>query len=645
MTKLIDFIKNWWKNTSSSRRTSFIIKVIILLIILTWVYVKYSDSTNVDAKIFYDALDNAQEVKYKEFTMRALNGEVDTLYYHTGNERMVFTLFTPESKEMTAEERADYVYPMDSYRITEYPAGENFRSLMLQYDINLILVKDNTTGQYIMSLVVALLPTIIMVFALIWMISRSMSGINEMHADDIIQKSDVKLDDIIGLDELKDEFNLIINIIKNPSYGKDIGVSMPNGILLSGAPGVGKTMIAKAISNEADVPFLSVNGSDFIELYVGNGARRVRQLFKIARENSPCILFIDEFDAIGEKRDSVKSSSEDSRTINALLKEMDGFKELNKVFVLAATNNPEKLDAAIKRSGRFDREIKITKPRNWETRKLLFEHYLKDKKVGSDVDLDTLARTVAGFTGADISVVCNESGLVALSHGLEYITHDCLEEAIDKKIFKGSRSKMKVNESDRKIVAYHEAGHAIMSEILNRPISRASIQSTTSGVGGMVMNEESESQFRTRQDLIDEVMVCYAGRISEKIKFDSITTGASNDISQATAILNRYINEFGFDGPSGLVDISIIGTVSKSGYTEQQIRKLSISIYDKATSKLRENFYMVEKLAEKLLEVEAMTGKQITEFLNEVREEAGSENEKSDHLTDERGVSITDAGM
>lgn len=615
MSGLFKKLKEYWKNKSKYEKTMFITRLSILVVVGLFIFVQVKKMQNTDAIKFYAAIDNAEEVPYKDFQMMAYNSEVDTLYYHTGNEKMAFTLYNDETKDMSLEELSEYTYDISDWRITQYPAGDDFRTKMLSFNIKLVLVRDDTTGQTILSYIIALLPTVVMVAVFIWMSKSMTKGIGGMNADDIIQQSDVKLSDIIGLDELMDEFNLIIKIIKDPSYGDNIGVTMPNGILLSGDPGVGKTMIAKAISCEAGVPFISVNGSDFVELYVGNGAKRVRELFRIAREHAPCIIFIDEFDAIGEKRSSVKSNSEDSKTINALLKEMDGFKELERVFVLAATNNPEKLDSAVKRSGRFDREIKIQRPRDWRVRKKLFEHYLADKAVSDDVDLDTIARTVAGFTGADISVVCNEAGLVALSHNLEYITHDCIEEAIDKKILKGNRSKTKVNEKDRAIVSYHEAGHAIMSILTNTPVSRASIQSTTSGVGGVVLNEDTDSQFQTAEDLVNRVMVCYAGRISEKIKFKSVTTGASNDISQATNVLNAYINKYGFDEKSGLIDIELVGTHSE--YTEDRIRKLSEEIYKKASSLLSKNYNLVELLAQKLLEKEAMTGKEIRKFLKE----------------------------
>lgn len=639
LKKLREFIKN----LNPRARAVFWIMVISFAFMIVWSGVSYKNAQNTDAIKFYAALDNAEVVPYNEFTRLALNGEVDSLYYHTGKEQMAFTLYNEETKKLPREQLDNYNYDMEYWRVTTYPAGESFRAQMLGYNINLILVRDNTSVSTAIQFIIAVLPSILMLYFIIQMLRKMGSGMSDVKAEDVIQKSNTKLSEIIGLDELKDDISLIVNLIKDPKYGEEIGVKVPSGILLSGPPGVGKTMIAKGISNEADVPFIQMNGSDFQELYVGNGARRVRQLFRIARDNSPCIIFIDEFDAIGEKRDSLKSSSEDSRTINALLKEMDGFKELTGVFVLAATNNPEKLDAAVKRSGRFDREIIITPPRDWEVRMNLFKQYLADKKVSEDVDLETLARTVSGFTGADISTVCNEAGIVALAHGKKYIDHESLEEAIDKKLFKGSRSRHKVNEEDRKIVAYHEAGHAVMSILTGTPVSRASIASTTSGVGGAVFHEDKDSQFRTNKDFEDRIKVCYAGRASEEIKFVTVTTGASNDITQATNEIMAFINRYGFSKSAGMLDWE---RLTESGMQfgpnkEQQIERMAISMYDKTLDELRKNYDMVEKLATRLLEVGAMTGKEITEFLGVSNEKDNKDNKAADSgdvVTNDNGM-------
>jgi cell division protease FtsH len=591
--------------------------LLIVAAVLIYMYVKYG-TEDADQKMFNYYKDNAEIESYELFLQDASNGMIDTVYYNTGEEYMVFTLLNEDTRSLTREQRDAYVYDADQYRRTIYPAGEQFRQNMVMLGVNLKLIRNNTTNTLLLQTIISALPLTMLAIFWIWaMKNNELIGGGDLTAEKIIQRSNVSFDDIIGLDELRDELNLITKLIKDRSYGKELGVRLPKGILLSGSPGVGKTMIAKAISKEAGVNFISVAASDFQELFVGNGARHIRKIFKIARENAPCIVFIDEIDAVGVARNKRGSSSEDNQTINALLKEMDGFKENEDIFVLAATNNPDQLDEAIKRSGRFDREIIIPTPRTWEVRRDMFKHYLKDKPVSDDVDLETISRQTVGFTGADIAMICNEAGIIALAEGYNVITHECIVEAVDKKIFKGSKSRLKVNESDRRIVAYHEAGHAVMSLLCKEPVARASIKSTTSGVGGAVFSEDKETQFITKKDMIKKVMVAYAGRASEKVKFDEVTTGASNDITQATQIILQYVCKYGFCDNYGLLDYDVLldsGTIHSS-VAEKYASKLSKKIYDETLRLVEENKDTIELLALKLMEVESMSGTQIKEFL------------------------------
>lgn len=556
-----------------------------------------------------------QYVSYNDFLKLLNENKIDTVTYSVTNEYMTFTLLNKDTKKMSIEERREYKdYTYKDMRKTYYPAYETFRKDMLEKNV-LLKVRQDAKMDFS-----AVISTAVMIIWLIVFINLIKSGTKSgVSQDDIIQTSDIKFSDVIGQDEILEDIQLYVELIKNPDVGKEMGVKTPKGLLLTGPPGTGKTLIAKAIAGEAEVPFVSMSGSDFKEMFVGLGAKRVRDLFKLAREHAPCIVFIDEIDSVGAKRDGVKGSSEDDQTINALLKEMDGFSSREGIFVLAATNHPEKLDSALKRAGRFDRQIQINPPKDWKVRKQLFEFYLKDKKILDDVDLETLAKTVSGFTGADISMICNEAGIIAISKKLDYINNECLTEAVDKKVFNGNKAKKEALAKDREIVAYHESGHAVMTWLRGQPISRASIQATTSGVGGAVFGADTDSQFTTKQDMLDRVMIAQAGRASEEIKYseDFITTGASNDITQATQTLTTYICRVGFDDTIGLVDVNAlaeVGILDKHDLA-QRVTQMSKELYQETRDLLRKNYDRVELLAQKLLEVETMTGTEIIELL------------------------------
>lgn len=579
--------------------------ILCLIVVGVEVITMTSYMTYKDSQIKY--------VTYNEFLKMVDKHKVDTVYYSTSDEIMSFTLLNNKTKKMTLEERLKAPKYDQKELKTYYPAYEQFRKDMLKKDVLLKVKKP-----FMVDAFSNLFSTGLMVIWLVLMV-KLLKGQGGIQKDNILQTSDVKFTNVIGQDEIMEDIHLYVELIKDPDKGKELGVKTPKGLLLTGPPGTGKTLIAKAIAGEAGVPFVSMSGSDFKEMFVGVGAKRVRDLFKIAREHAPCIIFIDEIDSIGAKRDGIHGSSEDDQTINALLKEMDGFSGREGIFVLAATNHPEKLDSALKRAGRFDRQVVINPPRDWKVRKQLFEFYLKDKKLLDDIDLDTLAKTVSGFTGADISMICNEAGIIAISKGLNYINNECLNEAVDKKVFNGNKAKKESVNKDKEIVAYHESGHAVMTWLRNQPLSRASIQATTSGVGGVVFGADSDSQFTTKKDMIDRVMIAQAGRASEEIKYgkENITTGASNDITQLTQTLITYIGMVGFDDEIGLVDVN---TLAEHGIMDKKelvgkVEKLSTEIYKETLELLQSNYDKVERLAQKLLEVETMSGKDIITLL------------------------------
>lgn len=559
--------------------------------------------------------DKIKDVSYSEFMEMVEDGKVDTVYYSTSDEKMTFTLFNKDTKKMTEKEREDYKYDVKDYRRTYYPAYETFRKEMLEHDIRMVVKTSSILVTLISGLATIAFP-IIWLLLIFNIMSKQMKGVDK---NTLMQTSDVKFSDVIGQDEVLEDIKFITELIKDPHKGEDIGAKVPKGILFSGEPGTGKTLIAKAIAGEAGVPFLYMNASSFIEMYVGVGAKRVRELFSVAKEHTPCIIFIDEIDAVGQKRDGRGGNTESDQTINALLQEMDGFTGREGIFVIAATNRPDKLDKALVRAGRFDRQVVINPPRDWRVRKQLFEHYLKDFKLSDDVNLESLSRQTVGFTGADISAICNEAGIVAMMNEKSYIDNASIEEAIDKKIFNGNRSNDDSHKDDKRIVAYHESGHAVVTYLLNQPIARATIVGTTSGVGGFVMQTESDSYFTTDVELKNQIMIAFGGRVSEEIKFHSVTTGASSDISQATNIMIKYVEKYGFDKDFGMLDMSVLReqALINSDDIAKRLSEMSKRLYTDTFNMLSSNYELVEKLANKLLAEETLSGDEIKELLDD----------------------------
>ena len=559
-----------------------------------------------------------EKISYVMFKNYVKEGLVDVVYYDTTEEYMIIALFNEESRGKTLEELEKFEYATKDKRMVRYPSYEEFPKEMLEQGVRVVsLNKDSLLSKGFSLLLSSALP-LVMLYYLFMMMKRVAPSMKQSY---IVEKSDIKFENVIGHEEILEDLKFVTSFIKNDEIGKKIGIKVPKGILLSGEPGTGKTLIAKAIAGEADVPFLYVNASSFIEMYVGVGAKRVRELFQLARENAPCIIFIDEIDAIGTKRDEKDNHSEREQTINALLQEMDGFTDREGIFLIGATNRPDKLDKALVRSGRFDRQIEVHRPKNWMVRAELFRYYLRKLKVDETVQIESLSKQVAGFTGADIAMICNEAGIIATMQGKECIDLACMEEAIDKKILKGNRKKEKSLLEDRRIVAYHEAGHAIMTYLLHQKVSRISIIENTSGVGGAVFNIETESNFITAEELLNKVKIAYAGRIAEQLEFKSITTGAMNDIKQATQYLLAYIGEYGFAEQFGMLNLFVLqenNLVHKEQITTL-LTKLSKELYEEATLTLQKHREWIVCLAEQLLEIETMNEEEFSLLMQQLK--------------------------
>lgn len=576
--------------------------------------------------IFYTVFDACYFVKskpetyqYTEFKQMVEDGKIDTVYYNNSQETMRFTMYNDYTKDKTEKEleKENYQYPIEDWGMTTYPATETFREDLLAKGVNVKIKSFRPAIISIMEFLGYVAFPLLLIIILVFYFKMFLG--KDGKAFELSDGIETRFSDVIGHDEVIKDLNLLVDVMKNPDkYERSNGVKVPKGILFSGEPGTGKTLLARAMAGESDVPFYYMNASNFIELYVGTGAKRVRALFKEARKNQPCIVFVDEIDAIGMSRNRANISSEDTQTLNALLQELDGFKTGDKILVIGATNNADKLDKALTRSGRFDRQIIISPPRDTKTRIELLKYFTKDKKLSDDVSFERLAKQMIGYTGADINSVVNEAGLISMSKDKEYIDMSDLEEAYDKKILKGNRKKRDKDDKDLMTVAYHEAGHAVVSYLLGSEIARASIIGTTSGVGGMVVNVDDDTVFLTDEKIKRQVMVAYGGRCSESIKFGEVTNGASSDITQATKLLKIYVTKYGFDGEFGLIDYDVLiqDNIMSTDIVLDKVTKLSKKLAEDTMTLLKDNYKLVEVLANELLDKETISGDAIKEILD-----------------------------
>lgn len=498
--------------------------------------------------------------------------------------------------------------------LTDNPRIDTFKQTLLEKGVN---VKEEMAFSDSFSSVLGILligSVFFIIYKTLGKSQKSSIGVENFQES---SENAIYFKDIAGNEEAKENAKDIIDFLKEPEKFKKIGARVPKGILFYGEPGTGKTLMAKAIASEAKVPFYSVCGSDFVEMYVGVGASRVRNLFKKARQHKKAVIFIDEIDAIGKKRASNANNANDEKdqTLNALLSEMSGFSKDEQIIVIATTNRIELLDNALLRAGRFDRHIEISLP-DKSARKKILSLYLKNKNLDKNVDIENIAKKTIYFSGAMLENLINEASIFAIKDGCENINQKHIDKAY-LKIIAGDEKKDKtgINETDKKITAFHESGHAVLTKILepSATISKISIIPTTKGAGGFCLNIFKDKMFKTKSELENQIMISYGGRIAEELIFgyENATTGAFNDIEKATAIIKDYVCKYGFCYENGLLNLSL---ENEDKNIKEQFKDISIELYEKAKDILISNEHYLFKIANELMEKETLEENEINEI-------------------------------
>ncbi len=601
------------------------------------------------SNLFFSS-DSGEEVTYAEFITMLEDGKVQSAVMNTDGS-LSFTVKNEQSGSQQ-NQQGQQMDPLSLYMSLQGRTREYYTYVMEDVTTLTQRLLDNgvedfeynpSNGSAIFWQILSFILPVLLMWVLLGFLFRRMGGsggpfsAGKNTAKVYVQKeTGVTFKDVAGEDEAKESLVEVVDFLHNPGRYSSIGARLPKGALLVGPPGTGKTLLAKAVAGEANVPFFSLTGSDFIELYVGVGASRVRDLFKEATKNAPCIIFIDEIDAIGRSRDSRYGGgdSEREQTLNQLLSEMDGFDSSKGILIIGATNRPEILDKALLRPGRFDRRIIVDKP-DLKGRVEILKVHAKNVKMDETVDLDAIALATSGAVGSDLANMINEAAINAIKEGRQLVSQADLFNAVEQVLVGKEKKDRIMSKEERKIVSYHEVGHALVSALQtnSEPVQKITIVPRTMGALGYVMHvPEEEKYLNTQAELNDMLVGLVAGRAAEEIVFDTVTTGAANDIEKATSIAKAMVTQYGMSERFGLMGLATIesqylegrAALNCSDQTAAEIDQEVIAIlkrsYDEALRLLRENRELMDKLAEFLIERETITGK---EFMQIFRREKG----------------------
>lgn len=626
------------QNNNAPRRQSFFLFLTAALLSLLCVsyFMKTVSGSNTD------------EITYNEFIQKLEDGEIDTVVI--GDSQLTIT---PKKTQNDTSVTIPGTFMTGLGNMTTYITGKaeddtTLTERLLKYsDVKFSREVPESSSMLLYILLYYILPILLM-WGLLSLLFRRISkggggfggmgmGVGKSNAKVYVQKeTGITFKDVAGEDEAKESLVEIVGFLHNPERYNQIGARLPKGALLVGPPGTGKTLLAKAVAGEAGVPFFSLTGSDFIELYVGVGASRVRDLFKEAEKNAPCIVFIDEIDAIGRSRDSKYGGGNEEReqTLNQLLAEMDGFDGKKGIIILAATNRPEILDKALLRPGRFDRRIIVDKP-DLKGRVEILKVHAKDVKMDETVDLDAIALATSGAVGSDLANMINEAAINAVKEGRNLVSQKDLYEAVEQVLVGKEKKDRIMSKEERRIVSYHEIGHALVSALQKdaEPVQKITIVPRTMGALGYVMHvPEEEKYLNTEAELRAMLVGLVGGRAAEEIVFDTVTTGAANDIEKATNIARSMVTQYGMSKKFGLIGLESVESRYLDGHTvmncsdetatfiDEEVMKILKDSYKQAKKLLKENRDLLDKLAEYLIEKETITGK---EFMKIYRKEKG----------------------
>lgn len=608
--------------------------IIILLVAAVFTIIAVTTLTSLYAGA------TTKEIPYNEFLQMVENGEVKSVVIDTSGKIIITPKDGVTEKETKSE--FDIFSQFSSIKKTYYTNAISVDALYETLEKSGVEFRADSSdsSSTIIEVILSWIIPFVIIYFFMGTLFKKMGGgamsVGKSKAKMYMQKdTGVSFADVAGQDEAKESLTEIVDFLHNPEKYSSIGAKLPKGALLVGPPGTGKTLLAKAVAGEAKVPFFSLSGSDFVELYVGVGASRVRDLFKQAQQNAPCIVFIDEIDAIGKSRDSKYGGGNDEReqTLNQLLSEMDGFDSSKGIFILAATNRPDVLDKALLRPGRLDRRIIVEKP-DLKGRIETLKVHSKNVALDETVDLDAIGLATSGAVGSDLANMINEAAINAVKHGRNAVSQEDLFESVEVVIAGKEKKDRILSEKEKKTVAFHEVGHALITALEKNaePVQKITIVPRTMGSLGYVMQvPEEEKYLMSKDELLARITTLLGGRAAEEIVFDTVTTGASNDMEKATELARAMITQYGMSDKFGLMSLESVEDKYLSGRTtlncsdetaaeiDTEVKILLKECYAKAKALLLENRDVLEKIATYLYEKETITGKQFMEIYNEVK--------------------------